>query len=125
MKENPSSLWSPNEEIKKNSNLEYFCKYLDKKNILKYSENFKNLWKWSVNNPEIFWSEVWNFTKIKGFKGKKIIVMSSRAKRCLSKKQIEKLNNHGKIIHSDLDIIEKIGGGSARCMIAENFLQKK
>ena len=27
--------------------------------------------------------------------------------------------------YSDLDIIEKIGGGSARCMIAENFLQKK
>ena len=73
MKENPSSLWSPNEEVKKNSNLEYFSRYLDKKDILKYSKNFKNLWKWSVNNPEIFWSEVWDFTKIKGFKGKKII----------------------------------------------------
>ena len=21
--------------------------------------------------PEVFWSEVWNFTKIKGYKGKK------------------------------------------------------
>ena len=73
MRENQSSLWSPNEEVKKNSNLEYFCKHLDKKNLLKYSGNFKNLWKWSVNNPEIFWSEVWDFTKVKGFKGKKII----------------------------------------------------
>ena len=73
MKENQSSLWSPNEEIKKSSNLGRFCKHLDKKNLLKYNENFKNLWKWSVNNPEIFWSEVWDFTKIKGFKGKKII----------------------------------------------------
>ena len=34
---------------------------------------FENLWKWSVKNPEIFWSEVWNFTKIKGAKGKRII----------------------------------------------------
>jgi len=73
MKENQSSLWSPNEEMKKNSNLERFCKNLDKKNLLKYSENFRNLWKWSVNNPEIFWSEVWDFTKVKGFKGKKVI----------------------------------------------------
>ena len=73
MKENQSSLWSPNEEVKKNSNLSFFCKHLDKKNLLKYSENFKNLWKWSVKNPEIFWSEIWDFTKIKGIKGKNII----------------------------------------------------
>ena len=73
MKENQSSLWSPNEEVKKNSNLSFFCQHLDKKNLLKYSENFKNLWKWSVKNPEIFWSEIWDFTKIKGIKGKNII----------------------------------------------------
>ena len=73
MKENQSSLWSANEEIKKKSNLEHFCKNLDKKKLLKYNQNFKNLWKWSVNNSEVFWSEVWNFTKIKGFKGKKTI----------------------------------------------------
>ena len=40
MRENQSSLWSPNEEVKKNSNLEDFCKYLDKKNLLKYNRNF-------------------------------------------------------------------------------------
>ena len=73
MKINGSSLWSPSDEIKKNSKLESFCKYLDKKKILKYNQNFKYLWKWSVDNPEAFWSEVWDFTKIKGFKGKKII----------------------------------------------------
>tara|TARA_B100000029_G_scaffold508484_1_gene595445 strand:+ start:609 stop:2573 length:1965 start_codon:yes stop_codon:yes gene_type:complete len=73
MKENQSSLWSPNEEIKKNSNLEFFCKKLDKKNHLKYTRNFKELWEWSINNTETFWSEVWDFTKIKGVKGKKII----------------------------------------------------
>ena len=73
MKENQSSLWSPNEEVKKNSNLSFFCQHLDKKKLLKYSENFKNLWKWSVKNPEIFWSEIWDFTKIKGIKGKNII----------------------------------------------------
>ncbi len=73
MEKNKSSLWRPNEDTKKNSNLGNFCKYLSNKKILKYSYNFKKLWKWSINNPEVFWSEVWNFTKIKGLKGKKII----------------------------------------------------
>ena len=51
--------------------------------------------------------------------------MSSRAYKCLKKDQKKKLENYGTIIHSNLDTIEKIGGGSARCMIAENFLKKK
>ena len=73
MRKKSSSLWSPNEEIKKRSNLENFIKHLNKKKIFKYNRKFKNIWKWSVNNSEIFWSEVWNFTKIRGFKGKRII----------------------------------------------------
>ena len=52
MKVNQSSLWSPDEEIKKNSKLENFCKYLDKKTLYKYNRNFKDLWKCSVNNSE-------------------------------------------------------------------------
>ena len=72
-KDSNSSLWSANEEIKKKSNLEFFCRYLDEKKYLNYSSNFSNLWEWSIKKPEIFWSEVWDFTKIKGFKGKKVI----------------------------------------------------
>ena len=73
MKKDSSSLWSSNEEGKKTSNLEFFCRELDKKNILKYKPNFEYIWKWSVNKPEIFWSEIWDFTKIKGIKGKKVL----------------------------------------------------
>ena len=73
MKKNKASLWTPNEEIVKNSNLEFFCKNLHKKRLLKYNQNFKNIWEWSVKNPEIFWEEIWDFTKIKGIKGRKII----------------------------------------------------
>ena len=73
MIKNQSSLWSPNEESIDRSKLKAFFKKLEKKKLVKYSENFNNLWKWSVNNPEIFWSEIWDFTKIKGVKGKKII----------------------------------------------------
>ena len=70
---NHSSLWSPNEAIKDKSQLKKFCKQLEKKHFLKHNIDFESLWKWSVKNPEIFWSEVWNFTKIKGTKGKRII----------------------------------------------------
>ena len=73
MKENLSSLWSPDEELKERSNLNRFCKILSKNKYLEYDQNFNKLWKWSVNNPEIFWSEVWDFTQIKGIKGKKIL----------------------------------------------------
>ena len=66
-----------------------------------------------------------NLLQVENKKREKFIVMSSKAYNCFSKNQIEKLNKHGKIIYSNLDVIEKIGGGSARCMIAENFLQKK
>ncbi len=73
MKKDLSSLWSPDELTRKKSKLESFCRILDRKKLLKYSPEFKNLWKWSVNKPEIFWSEIWDFTKVKGVKGKKII----------------------------------------------------
>ena len=73
MKRDSSSLWSADEESKKKSKLEFFCRDLDKKKLLKYKANFKHLWEWSVNKPESFWSEVWDFTKIKGIKGKKIL----------------------------------------------------
>ena len=73
MKNKQSSLWVANEALRKKSNLYNFCKVLNKKKLYKKKGNFNDLWKWSVRKPEVFWSEVWNFTNIKGVKGKKII----------------------------------------------------
>ena len=70
---NQTSLWSPSEEYKKKSKLFEFCQLLNEKQLLKNTDNFENLWRWSVNNPEIFWSQIWDFTKIKGEKGKIVI----------------------------------------------------
>ena len=50
------------------------------------------------------------------------LIMSSRAFYALNTNQKEKLSKYyKKIIHSDLTIIEKYGGGSARCMLNELF----
>ncbi len=73
MHKNQSSLWKPNEEIKEKSNLKKFCKHLNAKGYIKNNVNFKNIWEWSVKNIESFWSEVWDFTNIKGEKGNKIL----------------------------------------------------
>ena len=35
MRKDSSSLWSPNEEVRKKSKLEIFCKHLDRKKLLK------------------------------------------------------------------------------------------
>jgi hypothetical protein len=47
--------------------------------------------------------------------------MSSQAFEALEDEQKEQLEQHGKIIHAPLFSIEKYGGGSARCMMAEVF----
>lgn len=52
---------------------------------------------------------------------KSLLVMSSSAYNSLTKQQIQELEKHAKLIHSPLDTIERCGGGSARCMIAEIF----
>tara|TARA_A100001015_G_scaffold320440_1_gene446806 strand:- start:1932 stop:3887 length:1956 start_codon:yes stop_codon:yes gene_type:complete len=73
MKKVSSSFWSADEEAKKSSNLNNFCELLHNEKILNYSKNFNHLWKWSVKKPKLFWSKVWDFTKIKGKRGKVII----------------------------------------------------
>lgn len=50
-----------------------------------------------------------------------ILVMSSRAIDAYTDEQKKQLENHGKLVSADLEQIENVGGGSARCMIAELF----
>lgn len=49
--------------------------------------------------------------------GNECLVMSTRAFQNFSTDQIEALSSSIKIIHSDIQTIENVGGGSARCML--------
>ncbi|OFY85589.1 MAG: amidinotransferase [Bacteroidetes bacterium RIFCSPLOWO2_12_FULL_35_15] len=51
--------------------------------------------------------------------GKSCIVLSEQAYNSLNKEQIKKLEQYGELLHTPLYTIEKNGGGSARCMIAD------
>ncbi len=50
-----------------------------------------------------------------------ILFMSTSAYKSLSKEQISQFEKHTKIVHSNIGTIEKSGGGSVRCMLAEIF----
>lgn len=63
-----------------------------------------------------------NMLALKNNQGEQLLVMSTRAYKSLSEKQIQQITSKAKIIHSDVSHIEDAGGGSVRCMIAENFL---
>ena len=62
-----------------------------------------------------------NILQIHNKKGEPLIAMSTQAFEAFTSEQIERLNQYGKLIHSPLDGIERSGGGSARCMMAEVF----
>ena len=61
-------LWQPSTDKRENSLLMDFCKFVELN-----PKSFNSVWKWSVENPKIFWSKFWDFSKIIGDKGKEII----------------------------------------------------
>jgi len=66
-----------------------------------------------------------NMLEVFGSDDRRYLIMSESAHKSLTKKQIERLEEHITIVSSNLDTIEACGGGSARCMMAEIFLPTK
>lgn len=66
-----------------------------------------------------------NALEVIGMSGNNILVMSESAYKSLTQSQIGNIEENAQIVCSPLNIIEKYGGGSARCMMAEIFLPKK
>lgn len=62
-----------------------------------------------------------NMLQVLGKNDQRLVVMSSAAFHSLNADQKQALSKHGKLVHSDIHTIEKLGGGSARCMMAEIF----
>lgn len=66
-----------------------------------------------------------NMLEVSNDGGEKFTVMSQRALDSLNVGQIQLIEKYTTIISPSIPTIEKLGGGSARCMIAELFLPKK
>jgi hypothetical protein len=63
-----------------------------------------------------------NMLELKNANGKSILVMSKSAHDSLTAKQKARIEKYAETLPLPIETIEKIGGGSARCMIAEVFL---
>jgi hypothetical protein len=66
-----------------------------------------------------------NMLQLQNNKAENLLVMSSQAHQSLSETQKELLLKYNPILHSSLNTIEINGGGSARCMMAEIYLEPR
>lgn len=66
-----------------------------------------------------------NMLAVKNEMGERLLIMSQTAFESLSLSQITRIESFSKIVKGNIPIIEKYGGGSVRCMLAEIFLKLK
>lgn len=70
-------------------------------------------------------SQMYNFAgnmlQVENKEGKQLLVMSQSAFESLNEQQIERLKSYNELIIIPIPTIEKTGGGSVRCMMAEIF----
>ena len=56
-------LWQPESQSQSKTNFSSFYKYLKNSN-LDFNENYEDLWKWSIENKESFWLNLFNYFDI-------------------------------------------------------------
>ena len=61
-------LWEASSNQKKNSLLADYERFISKKFKKRFNQKYDNILKWSIKNPGNFWSSIWDFSEIKGFK---------------------------------------------------------
>ncbi|HTN38332.1 MAG TPA: arginine deiminase-related protein [Arachidicoccus sp.] len=66
-----------------------------------------------------------NMLQVKNSEGEKFTLLSQKAFESLTGEQKDILGIHTRLLPMAIPTIETIGGGSARCMVAEIFLERK
>jgi len=66
-----------------------------------------------------------NILQLKDNNNQLVIALSSSAYKGFHTQQKRQLERHGSLVVCDISTIEYVGGGSLRCMLAENFLPKQ
>ena len=100
-------IWKTNKEELKKTNLALYSNFIKKKYKINSGSDFNKIWKWSINNPQIFWKSIWDFTKVKGelgnvlFKESKIFYKNKffpKARLNYAKNLLKKNNEQESII---------------------------
>ena len=58
--------WKINKRKLNKTNLALYSNFIKQNYKMNSGNNFNKIWKWSVDNPKIFWKSIWDFTKVKG-----------------------------------------------------------
>jgi hypothetical protein len=66
-----------------------------------------------------------NVLEVENREGAKVLVMSSQARESLETGQVSSLEKHARIVSSPIPTIERVEGGSARCMLAGVHLPRR
>ncbi|MFT5048784.1 MAG: hypothetical protein ACI8QZ_000171 [Chlamydiales bacterium] len=66
-----------------------------------------------------------NVLEVRRASGLPVLVMSSRAREVLAGAGLEALEGRVQVVHAPIPCIERLGGGSARCMIAAIHLPRR
>ena len=69
-------LWEASPSQKRNSLLYKYEQFISKEFNKKFNQKYESILKWSIKNPGNFWSSIWDFCEIIGFKSKKKIQKS-------------------------------------------------
>jgi len=59
-------LWKINNKKLNKTNLALYSNFIKRNYKINSANDFNKIWKWSVDNPKIFWKSIWDFTKVKG-----------------------------------------------------------
>jgi len=59
-------LWKIAKQKLNKTNLALYSDFIKKNYKINSGTDFNKIWEWSIDNPEIFWKSIWEFTKVKG-----------------------------------------------------------
>ena len=61
-----SYIWKINKAKLKETNLAKYSDFIKANYKINSNNDFNKIWKWSIENPPIFWKSIWEFTKVTG-----------------------------------------------------------
>ena len=70
-------LWKINSKKLNKTNLASYSSFIRKNYKIGSDNDFNKIWKWSIENPQLFWKSIWDFTKVRGKLGKIILKKSN------------------------------------------------
>ena len=62
-------LWKSDKAELDKTNLGLYSEFLKQQYKINLDKNYNKIWKWSVENTDIFWKSIWDFTNVKGISG--------------------------------------------------------